>query len=159
MRVSIIIYQSSTTTAITQLLTSTTATTYQANSTSFFHCYHCTSNCSAAMDFTTTQRGARSLIYGDQLISIKDTHNHPREDSLIEVKKMVNDLKTKTKENIRPVPQIYQEVRKLAAFPNSEEVAARFLTLSSVKSTLYRQRRKLIPALPATRTEVHFEGE
>ena len=193
-RVSIII-TSSTTTAITQLLTSTTATTYQANSTSFFHCYHCTSNCSAAMDFTTTQRGARSLIYGgysymvnrrgregttvywrctrsrnahcsgtittdgDQLISIKDTHNHPREDSLIEVKKMVNDLKTKTKENIRPVPQIYQEVRKLAALPNSEEVAARFLTLSSVKSTLYRQRRKLIPALPATRTEVHFEGE
>ena len=97
---------------------------------------------------------------GDQLISMKDTHNHPREDSLIEVKKMVNDLKTKTKENIRPVPQIYQEeVQKLAALPKSEEVAARFPTLSSVKSTLYRQRRKRIPALPATRTEVHFEGE
>lgn len=28
-----------------------------------------------------------------------------------------------------------------------------------MKATLYRQRRKLIPALPATRTEVHFEGE
>ena len=63
-------------------------------------------------------------------------------------------------ENLRPVPQLYREkVQEVAALPNFEEVAARLPTLTAVKSTLYRQRRKLIPALPTSRADVHFNGE
>ena len=96
----------------------------------------------------------------DRLVFIKDTHNHPRDDSAIEAKKIVNHLKTTTQDNIRPVPQLYlEEIQKVAALPNADEVAANLPTFSAVKSALYRQRRKLIPALPSTRAEVTFEGE
>ena len=91
---------------------------------------------------------------------IKDTHNHPRDDSAIVVKKLVNDLKSKMQDNIRPVPQLYlEEIQRVAAVPNADEVAANLPPFSVVKSALYRQRRKLIPALPSTRAEVAFEGE
>ena len=32
-------------------------------------------------------------------------------------------------------------------------------TLTAVKLTLYRQRRRFIPALPTSRADVHFDGE
>ena len=47
----------------------------------------------------------------------------------------------------------------MAALPNADEVASNLPTLSVVKSALYLQRRKLIPALPSIRAEVAFEGE
>ena len=84
----------------------------------------------------------------DRLVFIKDTHNHPRDDSAIVAKKIVNHLKTTTQDNIRPVLQLYlEEIQKVAALPNADEVAANLPTFSAVKSALYRQRRKLIPAL------------
>ncbi len=96
----------------------------------------------------------------DVILSTKDTHNHPPSDAEVTVKKIVSTLKEQTQASIRPVPQIYQEeIQKIAAAPNSEEVAARLPTLPAVKSSLYRRRRKLIPQLPATRADVHFEGE
>ena len=96
----------------------------------------------------------------DWLVFIKDTHNHPRDDSAIVAKKLVNDLKSKTQDNIRPVPQLYlEEIQRVVGLPNADEVAANLPTFSAVKSALYRQRRKLIPALPSTRAEVAFECE
>ena len=104
--------------------------------------------------------GTITTDINDRLVSIKDTHNHPRDDSAIVAKKIVSDLKTTTLDNIRPVPQLYlEEIQKVAALPNADEVAANLPTFSAVKSALYRQRRKLIPALPSTRAEVTFEGE
>ena len=164
-------------------------------STSCSNCY----NTTTTMEFTKTQRGARSLLYSrysymmnrrgrdgsvywrctrsrnshctgtittdidDRLVFIKppqDTHNHPRDNSAIVAKRLVNDLKSKTQDNIRPVPQLYlEEIQRVAALPNADEIPANLPTFSAVKSALYRQRRKLIPALPSTRAEVAFEGE
>ena len=71
----------------------------------------------------------------DRLVFIKDTHNHPRDDSAIVVKKLVNDLKSKMQDNIRPVPQLYlEEIQRVAALPNADEVAANLPTFSVVKS-------------------------
>ena len=107
---------------------------------------HCTGT------ITTTVDGS--------LESIKDTHNHPPNQAEVEVKKIVSKLKDKSKENIRPVPQLYQEeIQRVATLANCDAVAAQLPTISAIKSTLYRQRRKLIPPLPTTREEVHFDGE
>ena len=40
-----------------------------------------------------------------------------------------------------------------------EEIAAKLPTLPSIKSSLYRERRKRFPPMPQTRAEVIFEGE
>lgn len=103
--------------------------------------------------------GALTTGSGDELLSIKDTHNHPPDQAEIEVK-IVGTLTEKMQSDIRAVPQLYQEtVHRVAAAPNMSDSAAILPTLGAVKSCLYRHRRKLIPPLPATRAEVHFEGE
>ncbi len=144
-------------------------------------------------EFTTTQRGARSLLIGgysykkgrdgtifwrcprsrnshctgtattgadDTILTIKNTHNHPPDQAEIEVKKIVQAPKESSQANIRPVPQLYQEeIQKVAAASNSDEIASKMPTLVAIKSSLYRRRRKLIPPLPTTRADVHFDGE
>ncbi len=87
---------------------------------------------------------------GDDIIAVKDTHNHPPDQSHIDAKKIVTAMKDSAQANIRSVPQLYQEeIQKVAASSNFAEVAAQIPTLVAVKSALYRRRRKLIPQLPA----------
>ena len=70
----------------------------------------------------------------DRLVFITNTHNHPRDDSAIVAKKLVNDLKSKTQDNIRPVPQLYlEELQRVAALPNADEIAANLAACSSLK--------------------------
>ena len=72
----------------------------------------------------------------EDIVTIKDTHNHPRDQGEVEVKKIVCELKRKSKEQLRPVPQLYQEeVQKVALLPNCDQVAAKLPTLGAVKST------------------------
>ncbi len=97
---------------------------------------------------------------GDELLSVKNTHNHPPDAAQLEVKTLVSAIKDKTTTDLRPVPQLYQEeVQKVAALPNCSEMAAKLPTLTSLKTSLYRRRRKLLPPLPTTRADVHFAGE
>ena len=97
---------------------------------------------------------------GDTIVSVKNTHNHPPDQVAIEAKKIVSSLKEAVQTRIQPVPAVYQEeVIKVAATPRSEEVAAQLPTLASIKSSLYRRRRKLLPQLPTSRSDVNFEGE
>ncbi len=96
----------------------------------------------------------------EDLVSIKNTHNHSPDPAETEVKKIISSLKERTPTDIRPVTMLYwEEIHKVAAAPNHDEIAAKLPTLVSVKSSLYRHRRKLLPTLPTTREEVHFEGE
>ncbi len=75
---------------------------------------------------------------GDAIISVKDSHNHPPDQTSIEVKKVASAMKEKVQESIRPVPQLYQgELLKVAASPACDEVAAQMPTLVAVKSALY----------------------
>lgn len=92
------------------------------------------------MEFTTTQRGARSLIYGgykyvinrrgrdgrifwrcaksractgsvttleDEVLSSRDTHNHPSNPVELESEKIVSSLKRKAMETAQPIPTLY----------------------------------------------------
>ena len=84
------------------------------------------------MEFTTTQRGARSLIYqrgregrivwrcgksrscsgvvttlDDAVISTRDTHNHPADAAELEAHKITAALKCKARESIQPIPTLY----------------------------------------------------
>ncbi len=73
---------------------------------------------------------------GDTIISEKDSHNHPPDQTSIEVKKSVSAMKEK--------PYMYrEELLKVAASPACDEVAAHMPTLVAVKSAQYRSRRKL----------------
>ena len=92
---------------------------------------------------------------GDAIVSVKDTHNHPPDQASIEVKKLVSTMKEKVQDCIRPIPQLYQE----ALVHVTDDMAAQLPTLVGVKSSLYRRRRKLIPQLPQSRADVHFDGE
>ncbi len=44
---------------------------------------------------------------GDAIIAVKDTHNHPPDQSHIDAKKIVTAMKNSAQANIRPVPQLY----------------------------------------------------
>ena len=92
---------------------------------------------------------------GDAIVSVKDTHNHPPDQASIEVKKLVSTMKEKVQDCIRPIPQLYQE----ALVHVTDDMTAQLPTLVGVKSSLYRRRRKLIPQLPQSRADVHFDGE
>ena len=145
------------------------------------------------MEFISTKRGARSLIYGghrylinrrgrddqeywhcalsrgcsgtittqgDQILTIKDTHNHPPDEAKIQADKIISNLKKRTTESIQPVPLMYQdELQKLSMKDNRDEIAARLPTFTSVKSALYRQRHKRLPSMPQLRCDVQFSGE
>ena len=91
---------------------------------------------------------------GDAIVSVKDTHNHPPDQASIEVKKLVSTMKEKVQDCIRPIPQLYQE----ALVHVTDYMAAQLPTLVGVKSSLYRRWRKLIPQLPQSRADVHFDG-
>ncbi len=71
---------------------------------------------------------------GDAIISEKDSHNHPPDQTSIEVKKSVSAMKEKP---------YREELLKVAASPACDEVAAHMPTLVAVKSAQYRSRRKL----------------
>ena len=59
-----------------------------------------------------------------------------------------------------PVNVMYQnEILQLSTRPDIEEIAAKLPTLPSIKSSLYRQRRKRLPPMPQMQVEVTFEGE
>ena len=146
------------------------------------------------MEFVTTTRGGRALIYErykyvlnrrgrddrvfwrcgksrscsgalttieDEIVSSRaHEHNHPSNEAEMIACKAVEGMKQAVKEKIDPVPAIYQEhLQEISARENLEEVAAQLPTLSSMKWSLYRLRRKRLPPFPTSRDEVHFEGE
>ena len=145
------------------------------------------------MEFTTTQRGARALLYQghkyvinrrgredrifwrcgksrtcsgsvttqeDIVISARDTHNHPVDTAELEAHKITAALKCKARETIQPIPTLYlNEVHQVASRPDMQEVAAKLPPFKSMRASLYRERRKRLPAMPQTRDQVHFEDE
>ena len=137
-----------------------------------------TTNCQLPeMEFVTTTRGGRALIYegykyvlnrrgrderifwrcaksrccsgalttiNDEIVSSRASeHNHPPNEAEMIACKAVESMKQAVKEKINPVPALYQQqLREILARENLEEVAAQLPTLYSMKSLLYRLRRK-----------------
>ena len=74
--------------------------------------------------------------------------------------KVVDKIRSKIKKSIDPVPAVYQQqLVEVSASDNLDQVAAKLLTLYSIKSSLYRIRRSRLPPFPKSRDEVCFEGE
>ena len=56
-------------------------------------------------------------------------HNHPGDQSAIEVEKIIVELKEAGKETVRPISTLYHdEIQGMAAIPNKEEVSSNLWT-------------------------------
>ena len=63
-------------------------------------------------------------------------------------------------ESAQPIPTLYlNEVHQVASRADMEEVAANLPTFQSVRASLYRARRKRLPCMPRSQTDMHFEGK
>ena len=83
----------------------------------------------------------------NQIVATNDSHNHPPYQAALEADKIVSTLKKKAAETIQPVPLTYQEqLQHIARRANMDEVAAKLPMFTSIKSSLYRQKRKHLPA-------------
>ena len=78
----------------------------------------------------------------NEIVSVRDTHNHPPDAAEMEAEKVIATIKEKAKESINPVPAVYDrsEVQHLASRADRDEVAAKLPTFNSVKSSLYHSR-------------------
>ena len=84
----------------------------------------------------------------DEIISQKDTHNHPPDDAEIQAEKIVSSIRAKARDTIRPIPAVYhEEIQAIATRPVKEEIAAKLPTLAHLKSSLYRNRRSRLPPM------------
>ena len=96
----------------------------------------------------------------DEIISTNDNHNHPPDEASNEVDKIVDSIKGKVRTTAQPIPAVYtEEIQAIATHADRDTIAAKLPTFSSLKTSLYRQRRALIPPLPKTRDDVHFDGK
>lgn len=90
-------------------------------------------------------------------------HNHQADHAKLVAKDIMNLITTKCQNEIRPVPSIYQEemtkLRDDEWDDDSREVVEKIPTFYSLKSTLYRARRKQTPKLPTTTTDIQLEGK
>ena len=85
--------------------------------------------------------GALTTINDDIVSSRASEHNHPSNDAEMIACKAMESMKQAVKDKIDPVPALYQQqLIKLSAKENLEEVAAQLPTLYSMKSSLYRLR-------------------
>ena len=142
------------------------------------------------MEFTITQRGARSLVYQGykyvinrrgrdgrifwrcgkgQKLKWWDDYNgrwrqqeiliitHQMLQSWLEAEKITTTIKRKAMESAQPIPTLY--LNELASRADMREIAAKLPTFQFARSSLYRARRKRLPCMPQSRTEVHFENE
>ncbi len=63
-------------------------------------------------------------------------------------------------ESAQPILMLYlNEVHHVTSRADMEEIAANLPTFQSVRASLYQARRKQLPCMPRSRTDVHFEGE
>ena len=49
----------------------------------------------------------------DEIISQKDTHNHPPDDAEIQAEKIVNSIRAKARDTIQPIPAVYKSKQLL----------------------------------------------
>ena len=94
----------------------------------------------------------------DQIVLRKDTHNHPPDEAETEVEKIVDSLKEKVRTTAQPIPAVYsEEIQAVACRSDRDEIVAKLPTFSSLKTSLYRQRKSCLPPLP--RADVHFDDK
>ena len=69
-------------------------------------------------------------------------------------------MRKRAREEITPIPAIYNEqLISLNTHPERNSIAPKLPSFTSLKSSLYRNRRSRLPPLPKTRTEIRVEGD
>ena len=74
------------------------------------------------------------------------------------IEKVKDKLRKRARDEITPIPTIYNDVLVDIATARDESVAARLQTYPSIKSALYRARSSRLPSLPQSREDIHIEG-
>ncbi len=106
---------------------------------------------------------ARINTKNDNITKASGIHNHMQDQTAISVAEMKSNMRKRVRESIEPIPSIFTEmvtsVRTDADDAEADEVVKRLPTFYTAKSSLYRQRAKLVPILPKNRQDIHLEGK
>jgi len=90
-------------------------------------------------------------------------HNHPSDITGITAEAFISDLKKLCRENISPIPSLYDDalgsLRNRDCDETVEQVIAKIPTFDTCSSSLYRSRSKLLPKLPQTQADIDLNGE
>ena len=89
----------------------------------------------------------------------KHGHNHSVDGVEAEVERVKHELRKRAREEVTPIPAIYNDALvDIATQVEDEAVAARLPTFPSLKSSMYRSRRSRLPTLPMSQEDVRIEG-
>ena len=103
---------------------------------------------------------ARVTTQGSELLAQTNGHNHPIDSTETRVEEIKGNLRKRAREELTPVPRIYNEALiELSTQEDRDSVAAQLSMFSSLKASLYRSRRKRFPPLPKTREEIEIDDE
>ena len=107
-----------------------------------------------------SQCPAKVTTHETTVQSCRGEHNHPPDVAANQVVATIGKMRKRAREESTTIPQIYDEaLQDLSQCGNKENVAAKMPTLSSLKSNLYRERRKRLPPMPQTHAEVTLAGD
>ena len=127
-------------------------------------------NAQLNVSFITNRKGGQNIAYNSYIyrqIRKNDDRTFWRctiEHTGIVTKQILNHINTRCIYEVKPIPFIYQEeLNKLLDHDwddiISKTVVQRIPSFNSAKSSLYRARRKQIPALPTTRDDIRLDGK
>lgn len=92
------------------------------------------------------------------IVKFGHLHNHQPEHEQLKVDEILRSLKRRCREDVVPVPTIYEEelskLRTTEWDDDMHRTVEHFPTFHSCKTSLYHQRTKLLPRLPAMRNEI-----
>lgn len=95
-------------------------------------------------------------------VKMQGQHNHPSDQIQLNVDKVLNRMKERCLTESTPVPTIYDDelvsLRNREWDENAEKLVQSMPTFTTCKTSLYNQRGKNIPQLPATREDINLEG-
>ena len=92
---------------------------------------------------------ARITTEGNDLKHQTAPHNHAVD---TQVKTIQSDMRKRAREEITPVPAIYNDhLIRLSTHSDRDSIALQLPTFTSMKSSLYRSRWSRLPPLPLTR--------
>ena len=101
---------------------------------------------------------ARITTDGTELLQQTNGHNHAIDGVEAQIDRVKDRLKKRAREEITPIPTIYNDTLVDIARAQDVSVAARLPTYPSMKSALYRARSSRLPSLPQSREDIHLEG-
>ena len=103
---------------------------------------------------------ARITTEGNEVLQQTNGHNHPVDGVEAEVERVKHGLRKRAREEVTPIPAIYNDALvDIATQVEDEAVAARLPTFPSLKSSMYRSRRSRLPPLPMSQEDIRISSK